>query len=64
MNENVFFQFADCVGEALARRWLAQRARPGQQIGGSVKLRGVRRDRAASKQPRDCALQAPSTRAK
>jgi hypothetical protein len=30
MKDNIFFELADCVGEALAKRWLAQRPRSGR----------------------------------
>jgi len=32
MNDNIWFELADCVGDALANRWLAKRSRSGKRL--------------------------------
>jgi hypothetical protein len=67
MSENVFFEFADCVGDALARRWLAECARSDQLAGKGTNRRSLLRHRAPKERQRDPAdesAQEPPTRPK
>jgi len=32
MNDNIWLELADCVGEALAKHWLAKRSRSGKRL--------------------------------